>query len=165
MKNMAKNHELASKIQSKTIAMTEQKKIAKKVDSYLDLYVESVLPKKTIVDYDRMQKLEKIHESLKESLAVNEDTLCDTAAKLEKTYAAKKRVCESEVARMKDELNRVNAKMNVMQKKFDTIKGAELLESKTKDLPTFEAKKVKKQLAGKTEKEITEKFDKTLKTV
>jgi len=45
------------------------------VNHYLDLYVESVLPKKTIIDYDRMEKLEKIHESLKDLLVADEDAV------------------------------------------------------------------------------------------
>jgi hypothetical protein len=54
MKHQAENAELAAKVQSKIQSINESKKIARKVNSYLDLYVESVLPKKTIVDYDRM---------------------------------------------------------------------------------------------------------------
>lgn len=112
-----------------------------------------------------MQKLERIHESLCESLALNDEKIKDVEKKLEEKYEQKKSVCESKVTEMKIRLDNANAKMKKMQQKFDVVKGTELLESKTKDLVPEEARKVKKQLAGKTEKEITEKFEKTLKNV
>jgi hypothetical protein len=40
-----------------------------------------------------------------------------------------------------------------------------LLESKTKDLPSFEARRVKRQLKEASVEEIEKKFDKTLKSV
>jgi len=38
--------------------MNEAAKLNDKVSGYLDLYLESVCPKKTIVDYAKMKKLE-----------------------------------------------------------------------------------------------------------
>jgi hypothetical protein len=73
--NLQQNASLSAKIATKAARLDESKKISQKVSNYLDLYVESVLPKKTIVDYDRMQKLEKIHESLKNMLVVDEDAV------------------------------------------------------------------------------------------
>lgn len=54
MNTTKENNELASKIEKLSNKMSESKKVAEKVDNYLNLYIESVLPKKTIVDYDRM---------------------------------------------------------------------------------------------------------------
>ena len=75
MKHQQENALIASKIQSKVQHIKESKKMARKLDNYLSLYVESVLPKKTIVDYDRMQKLETLHESLKDMLVADEDAV------------------------------------------------------------------------------------------
>ena len=62
-------------MQTKIAKINESKKLAVQVNDFLDLYVESVLPKKTIIDYDRMQKLEAIHESLKDVLLLNDDAV------------------------------------------------------------------------------------------
>lgn len=47
-------NDVAGKIQNKVTQVNESQKIANAVDSYLDMYLEEVLPKKTIVDYKRM---------------------------------------------------------------------------------------------------------------
>jgi len=75
MKHQAQHDILAGKIQTKIRAINESKKLSRKLNDYLSLYVESALPEKLIVDYDKMHKLENLHESLKDLLAVNEDTV------------------------------------------------------------------------------------------
>ena len=119
MESMAENQKLAAKVQEKVTKINESKKIASKVDQYLDLYVESVLPKKTIVDYDRMQKLERIHESLKDVLLVNEDSIAEKKAQLDESFKHEKSKCETEVAKMQVRLNESMAKTQELKKKID----------------------------------------------
>ena len=47
--------------------LIESKRLSTKLDNYLDLYVESVLPKKTIVDYDEINNPYNITSLLKSS--------------------------------------------------------------------------------------------------
>ena len=56
-------------------------------------------------------------------------------------------------------------KSQQLKKKLDQYKALELLESKTKDLPTFEAAHVKRQLADASASEIEKKFSKVLESV
>ena len=86
LKHQLENSHLAAKVQDQITKINESKKIARKVSNYLDMYVESVLPKKTIVDYDRMQKLEKLHESLKDLLVVDEDAVKAKQAELTESF-------------------------------------------------------------------------------
>lgn len=165
MESIAENQRLASKVQNKITKINESKKIAAKVNDYLDLYVESVLPKKTIIDYDRMQKLERIHESLKDVLLVNEDSIAEKKAQLDESFKHEKSKCETEVAKMQVKLNESMAKTQELKHKIDRFKALELLESKTKDLPTFEARAVKKRLAEATAPEIEKTFIKVLESV
>ena len=165
MANTRRNAELASAIQEKVARIDEQKKIAGHVDGFLDLYVESVLPKKTIVDYDRMQKLERIHESLKETLAFSEDDVTAKADQLESEYKLKKSKCETEVAKAKAELNESMKKARQLKAELDRANAKLMLESKTKDLPSYEARRVKKQLKEASAPEIEKKFKKTLESV
>lgn len=67
--------ETAGKIQEIRAKERQMKEISESVDNYLDLYVQKVLPTKTIVDYDRMKKLETLHESLRDLLVVNDDAV------------------------------------------------------------------------------------------
>lgn len=165
MKHQAENAELASKIQSKIQSINESKKIARKVNNYLDLYVESVLPKKTIVDYDRMQKLEKIHESLKTMLVVDEDAVQAKKAELTESFNKDKKALETQIAKLQVKLNESMSKTQKLNAKIDSFKAMELLESKTKDLPTFEARKMKKRFANATTAEIEAQFGKVLESV
>ena len=165
MANMRRNAELASAIQEKVARIDEQKKIAGHVDGFLDLYVESVLPKKTIVDYDRMQKLERIHESLKETLAFSEDDVTAKADQLESEYKLKRSKCETEVAKAKAELNESMKRERKLKTKLDQAEAKLMLESKTKDLPSYEARRVKTQLKEASAPEIEKKFKKTLEAV
>lgn len=165
MQKVAENNEYAAKIQKLSTRLDECKKIAGKVDSFLNLYVESVLPKKTIVDYDKMQKYEKIQESLKDLLVANEDAVEAKKAALDESFKSEKSKCETEVAKMQVKLEESMKQNLKLQKKLASLKAVELLESKTKDLPSFEAHAVKKRLAEATANEVEEKFDKTLESV
>lgn len=165
MQKVAENNEYAAKIQKLSTRLDECKKIAGKVDSFLDLYVESVLPKKTIVDYDKMQKYEKIQESLKDLLVANEDAVEAKKAALDESFKSEKSKCETEVAKIQVKLEESMKQNLKLQKKLASLKAVELLESKTKDLPSFEAHAVKKRLAEATANEVEEKFDKTLESV
>lgn len=129
------------------------------------MYVESVLPKKTIVDYDRMQKLEKIHESLKDMLVVNEDAVEAKQKALSESFAKDKGKLETEIAKLQVKLNESMEKTMKLNKKIDQFKALELLESKTKDLPSYEARQIKKRLAKASTTEIEAKFERILESV
>ena len=165
MKHQAQNTELAAKMQNKLTAIKESKKIARKVNNYLDMYVESVLPKKTIVDYDRMQKLEKIHESLKNMLVADEDAVKAKKQELTESFAKDKAALETQIAKLQVKLNESMEKTLKLNKKIDSFKANELLESKIKDLPTYEARQMKKRFAGATVTEIENKFSQILESV
>jgi len=165
MANMQENARIASKIQQKVASLNESKKISQKVDQYLDLYVEKVLPKKTVVDYDRMRKLERLHESLKDALVADEDAVQEKMKKLEESYKVKQSKCETEVAKARARLNESMKTAQELKSKLEQFKAMALLESKTRDLPSFEARRVKRQLKEATVEEIEQKFDKTLKNV
>lgn len=165
MQHQAENAELASKMQNKITAIKESKKIARRVNDYLDMYVESVLPKKTVVDYDRMQRLERLHESLKDMLVADEDAVQAKQKQLSESFAKDKKALETQIAKLQVKLNESMEKTLKLNKKIDSFKAAELLESKTKDLPTYEARQVKKRLAGATTTEIESKFSRILESV
>ena len=80
IKHMQEHYELAGKVQDKITMLKESKKISRKVEQYLDLYAESVCPKKMVVDYAKMKKLEQINESLRDVLLANDDAVIEKKA-------------------------------------------------------------------------------------
>lgn len=165
LKHQAENAELASKVQQKITSIKESKKIARKVNDYLDLYVESVLPKKTIVDYDRMRKLETLHESLKDMLVVDEDSVQAKKTQLQESFNVQKKHLETQIAKLQAKLDSSIEKNLKLNRKIDSFKAMELLESKTKDLPDYEARQVKKRLAEASTIEVEKRFAKVLESV
>lgn len=164
--NINEHSDLAAKIQSKAIALEESQKLGGEVSKYIDECIAKVLPTKTVVDYDKMKRLEKIHESLKSALAMTEETVEAKKAELDESYKAKQSKCETEVAKLQAKLNESLHKNEELTKRLDAVEARELLESKTKDLPAFEARQVKKQLKeAATPAAVNEKFDDTLKQV
>lgn len=165
LKAQRRNAELAAKIQSKVQSINESKQLARKVGGYLDLYVESVLPEKTIVDYDRMRKLENLHESLKDLLVADEDAVVAKKQQLSEKFSKAKRDYETKIAKLTAQLGESMAKTRKLSGKIEQFKAMELLESKTKDLPTFEARAMKKRLTGATVAEIENSFKKVYESV
>ena len=165
LEHMQENSKLASKVQEKITSIKESKKIARQVDNFLDLYVESVLPKKKVLDYDRMQKLETLHESLKDLLVANEDAVEAKKIELTESFNNDKKALETQIAKLQVKLNESMSKTQKLNKKIDQFKALELLESKTKDLPDYEARQMKKRLAEATTVEIEKTFDKVLESV
>lgn len=66
---------------------------------------------------------------------------------------------------MQVKLDESTKKIEELTKKLDSLKAVEILESKTRDLPDFEARAMKKRLCEATAPEIEKKFDKTLESV
>lgn len=165
MKHTQEHFEIASKVQDKITQLNESKKLSSKVTNYLDLYLESVCPKKDIVDYAKMKKLEQINESLRDVLLANDDAVIEKKAQLEESFKKEKGNLETEVAKMRVKLNESMEKSQQLKKKLDEYKALALLESKTKDLPTFEASYVKRRLAEASAPEIEKKFNKVLESV
>lgn len=165
LNHKAKNEQLAGKIQAKVNSINESKKLARKVDGYLNMYVESILPEKTVVDYDRMEKLESLHESLKDLLLVNEDAVEAKKEKLQESFKKQKRDYETQIAKLQVKLNESMKKELALNKQIDQSKAHDLLESKIKDLPDFEARQMRKRLAEATTVEIQKNFKKILESV
>lgn len=163
--NKAKNEVLAGKIQAKINTINESKKIARKVDNYLKMYVESSLPEKMIVDYDRMQKLEKLHESLKDLMVVNEDSVEAKKEELQESFKKQQRDYETRIAKLQVKLNESMKKELELNKQIDKTKARELLESKIKNLPDFEANQMRKRLSEATVAEVQKKFSTILESV
>lgn len=165
LSHISENAKLSAKIQKRVTSVNESKKIASAVNDYLNLYCESVLPKKTIVNYDKLHKLEQLVESLKDTLLVNDEAVEAKKQQLAESFNIQKRELETKLAKTTVKLNESMKTAQKLTQKINKFKSAELLESKTKDLPAYEARQIKKILGESSVEEINKKFDKTLKNV
>lgn len=158
IKHQKEHSELAGKVQDKVNVINESNKIADAVDSFLGEYVEEVLPKKALVDYEKMQKLEKIQESLKEMFLVSD-------VEIEKKTVALKESLEKEAQELKDKLTATEDKVAKQEEELSSLKAEKFVQEKVKDLPDVEAEKVMKKTEGMGLKEVTEKYETILESV
>lgn len=165
LKHMNENAEVSSKIQNKINEMKVVEELSESVNGFLDEHVEEILPKKDIVDYERMQKLEQIHESLKNMLGVEimnvEGGNKELVENLEKEKAEYSKKIE-DLQKKLDESVKENKKVS---KNLDSLKAQVLLESKIKNLPEREAKLIKESFKGASSSEINMKFKTVLESV
>ena len=157
--------ELAGKVQSEVTKVNESKKLAEELDNYLDCYIDEVLPKKVIVDYDEMQKLRTLHESLKDMLLVNDSAVEEKVESIKESMAKETDELKSKVKDLESKLNESMKKEISLNKRLDESKAREMIGEKIKDLPILEAKEMKKRLAGMTSKEVEKNFKTILESV
>lgn len=167
IKHMQENVELNEKIQQKLNENKQLDTMADAVDEYLDLYVEEYLPKKTIVDYSRMQKLEQIHESLKTMLNSQETKVfgescsngkaCSDGDEDEEVPGETPVNPEDGEEAPEEKKEQVPVKPTTeCQKK--TVDPKEFLKQKVKNLPKREAEIVQESLKDASVSEIKMKF-------
>lgn len=164
-KNITENNRLASKLQKRVTALNESKRVAKAVDSYLDLYLKDVCPTQKIVDYDKLNKLQTLVESMKDMLVVSDDAIESKKTQLAKEFKEKETVLNNEIVSLKKKLNESMGRELKMKRETERVKAAKLLNEKTDDLPVFEARRIRKKLEGATCEEIESKFRKIYEEV
>lgn len=154
---------------SKIDILKSQKLMTEALDQYLDKYVEEVLPKKTIVDYARMQKLESIHESLKGMLLVNEDAVEKKVeavkSELEEKMVSESKELKDKIAAQEKVIAESQTATDELKKKYGELLKKQLISEKTKNLPIVESKKMQERLGKMTAEEIVKNFKTVLESV
>jgi hypothetical protein len=143
----------ACKIKETEDALTE--KVVESLDNYLNTYIKEVIPESVVIDYDRIQKLEKTFQVLKESLMVT-DPMVEAKVK-ELNESVNKELTKAQVALKTEVQNRI-----IVENKMNEQEARILLTEKISDLPAYEKKLLKTKFTGSTVKEINESFDDVL---
>ena len=165
LKHMNENAEVSSKIQNKINEMKVVEELSESVNGFLDEHVEEILPKKDIVDYERMQKLEQIHESLKNMLGVEIMNIEGGNKELVEGFEKEKADYSKKIEELQKKLDESVKENKKVSKNLDSLKAQVLLESKTKNLPEREAKLIKESFKGASSSEINMKFKTVLESV
>ena len=165
LKHMNENAEVSSKIQNKINEMKVVEELSESVNGFLDEHVEEILPKKDIVDYERMQKLEQIHESLKNMLGVEIMNVEGGNKELVENLEKEKSEYSKKIEDLQKKLDESVKENKKVSKNLDSLKAQVLLESKIKNLPEREAKLIKESFKGASSSEINMKFKTVLESV
>lgn len=165
LKHMNENAEVSSKIQNKINEMKVVEELSESVNGFLDEHVEEILPKKDIVDYERMQKLEQIHESLKNMLGVEIMNVEGGKKELIEGFEKEKADYSKKIEDLQKKLDESVKENKKVSKNLDNLKAQVLLESKIKNLPEREAKLIKESFKGASSSEINMKFKTVLESV
>ena len=165
LKHMNENAEVSSKIQNKINEMKVVEELSESVNGFLDEHVEEILPKKDIVDYERMQKLEQIHESLKNMLGVEIMNVEGGNKELVESLEKEKTEYSKKIEDLQKKLDESVKENKKVSKNLDSLKAQVLLESKIKNLPEREAKLIKESFKGASSSEINMKFKTVLESV
>lgn len=139
----------------KKIKETEEEvtdRVVESLDKYLVTYVKEVIPESVVIDYDRIQKLEKTFQVLKESLIITDADVQAKIKQLDESSAI-------ELTKSREALKAEVQKRIVAESKMCDQEATILLNEKIVDLPIYEKNILKKKFSGKSVKEINESFD------
>lgn len=148
--------DMAVKVKETEDAVTD--KVVESLDQYLTTYVKEVIPESVVIDYDRIQKLEKTFQVLKESLLVTDEDVQKKMKQLDESVS-------KELDKTRTALQAEVQKRIVVEHKLNEQDARILLNEKTKDLPAYEKKMLTKKFSGSSVKEINESFDDTLNKI
>ena len=112
-----------------------------------------------------MQKLETLHESLKDLLVVNDDAVESRVQKVKDDFVKESSELKATVQALENKLNESMKKELSLNRKLDEARARELIAEKTKNLPIVESKEMCRRLKGMSAEEIQKKFDTILEEV
>lgn len=154
----------------KTIFATK-KVVENKLESEYKQVVESIiqnLAKNAELAGKIQDKITSINESKKMAVKVDEyldKYLGEILPEQQIVDYSKMHKMEKDVESLKTQLTESKQIQRSLQAQVDKNKTAEFIESKVKDLPLFEARQIKKRLAGSTLEEVKKNFKKILESV
>ena len=112
-----------------------------------------------------MQKLESLHESLRDLLVVNDEAVEAKVEKVKSDFVKESAELKATVEALEKKLNESMKKELSLNKKLDEAKARELVAEKTKNLPIVESKEMGRRLKGMSVSEIQKNFDTILEDV
>jgi len=130
--------------------------IVNKVSKYLDIYLEKLVPQKSINEAVKNKRANKMLSEMRKVLAV--DAALQKQAIKDAIVDGKSRIDESTA-----QVDEMGATLDKLAKENAVLKAQLTLESKCSDLSEDKAAFCKKVLTGKSAKFIKENFDYTLK--
>lgn len=142
-------------ITGETVKETEEtvkESIVESLDNYLNAYVKEVIPESVVIDYDRMQRLEKTFSMFKDSLLVEDSQIQAKMKQLDESTNV-------ELAKAKSALQKEVQKRIIVENQMNEQEARIILTEKTADVPEFERVLLMKKFKGCSADVINESFD------
>lgn len=167
MESILKHQDIYNRLLEKIAVAEATKKVteemAEAVDGFIGEKLEECIPDETIVDYHRLQSLEKTMAVLKEAMLLGDSevqqAITESEKRIAESYSKKEKVLRRNLAATRGKLLKAVTESRKMKAEAASQAAERLLEEKTADLPAFEAKEIKKRLAGKSVDEINSRFN------
>lgn len=132
--------------------------VVESISTYLDGVIEEHLPEQAIVDYAKLDRLEKTMETLRESLIISSDEVQNKVNSVLEDI-------QEELSQKSTLLNDAIERNITYKNELNVIHTEKLLEEKVADLPEFEQKKLRKTFKESTIDEINTEFDGALEQI
>jgi len=157
LEELCKEFDISSKlVELATHAETKEyfKESTKKaVSEFVEKKINESFPQKMIVNYDRLNKLEELFESMQHTFAVNDETVCEAR------QAAQEAV-QKELDEAKDGLQTQTKKRIAAEQMLESVRAENYLLRKVSSLPVSEQKEMLESFKGASVAQINECFDK-----
>lgn len=128
------------------------------VSDFIEKKINESFPQKMVVNYDRLNKLEEVFESLKSTLTVNDESVCEAR------IAAQEAV-QNELDEAKEGLQVQTKKRIAAEQMLESVKAENYLLKKISALPQNEQKEMLESFQGASIATIDESFDKEYQKV
>lgn len=125
----------------------------KAVSEFVEKKINESFPQKMIVNYDRLNKLEEVFESLKQTLTVSDESVCEARE-------AAKEAVRRELDEAKESLVVQTKKRIAAEQLLESTKAQNYLLRKVSALPVKEQQFMLESFNGATVAQINESFDK-----
>lgn len=139
-----------------TEKVTEQ--MTEALNDYLDEKIQDLIPESLIIDYDRAQRLEKVFNTFKQALVLEESDVQNKIKELNESALR-------EVEKAKATLIAESERRIAAEQKLARTNAALLLVEKLEGIPAYERGILKKKFAGASCELINESFDKVYDTL
>lgn len=149
----------SSKLQ-KIVEHFESKKIndqmVEAVSDYLDVYLEKVMPEKTLVNEAKLRRLERFHEQVREIAMVNDDFVQTEIREAVEDAA-------SQIKGKEEEIDKLMLEKVELSNKIKKFEAKQLLSEKCKDLSPKLLAYVQTRFEDADSEEIEEQFNEAVK--
>tara|TARA_E500000178_G_C17038997_1_gene765473 strand:+ start:26267 stop:27124 length:858 start_codon:yes stop_codon:yes gene_type:complete len=136
----------------------KEEKVVEGIDKYLSTVVEEHLPEQPVVDYAKLDRLEKTFESMRDTLLISSD---EVQSKVDSILED----VQEELVQKSDMLNEAIKRNIEYKSQIDHIEAKNTLSEKVSDLPEFERRKLEKVFKESTVDEINESFEAELEKI
>lgn len=142
-------------------------RIVEAIDKYLDIYLAKMLPEGLVVDYDRLNNLERLFESMRCALGVNSKFVYDQFKALSEEADEEEDAEKSKIKDLEEQIAELVDSCSKLKKKLKETAIKNKLDEKLKNVPRLEAYKVRKYFESEDcdVEDIDADFDRVLAMV